>query len=121
MAKKILIVDDSEFMRMMLRGILEPYGYSIVGEAEDGDKAVELFNQLRPDLVTMDIIMANMSGVDSLREIKKIEKSAKVIVISAVDQREVLLESLRLGAKDFIVKPFEEERVLSAVRKVLEN
>ncbi len=121
MAKKILIVDDAVFMRMMLKGILEPYGYEIVGEAEDGDKAVELFKQLKPDLVTMDIIMTNMGGIESLREIKRIDNNAKVVVISAVDQRQALLETIRLGAKDFIVKPFEEERVLSVVKKALEK
>ncbi|MBI3813728.1 MAG: response regulator [Nitrospinae bacterium] len=110
MAKKILIVDDAVFMRMMLKGILEPYGYEVVGEAEDGDKAVELFK-----------LMTNMGGIESLREIKNIDKKAKVVVISAVDQRKALLETIRLGASDFIVKPFEEERVLSAVKKALEK
>jgi len=122
MASKILIVDDALIMRMMLKDILTVSGgYEICGEAEDGFEAIEKFKELKPDLVTMDIIMPKCTGIEALKEIIKLDKNARVIVITAIDQREALMDAIKSGAKDFIVKPFDEERVVSAVSKALKH
>ncbi|CAM3377112.1 response regulator [Hydrogenibacillus schlegelii] len=119
MGKRILVVDDAAFMRMMLKDILTKNGYEVVGEAPDGAKAVELYQELKPDLVTMDITMPEMDGIQALKEIKKIDPQAKVIMCSAMGQQAMVIEAIQAGAKDFIVKPFQAERVLEAVRKLL--
>jgi two-component system chemotaxis response regulator CheY len=122
MASRILIVDDALIMRMMLKDILTiSGGYEICGEAADGFEAIEKFKELKPDLVTMDIIMPKCTGIEALKEIIKIDKNARVIVITAIDQREALMDAIKGGAKDFIVKPFDEERVVSAVAKALKH
>ncbi|HBC75328.1 MAG: two-component system response regulator [Candidatus Wallbacteria bacterium GWC2_49_35] len=122
MASRILIVDDALIMRMMLKDILTiSGGYEICGEAADGFEAIEKFKELKPDLVTMDIIMPKCTGIEALKEIIKIDKNARVIVITAIDQREALMDAIKSGAKDFIVKPFDEERVVSAVSKALKH
>ncbi len=119
---KILIVDDALIMRMMLKDILTVSGgYEICGEAADGFEAIEKFKELKPDLVTMDIIMPKCTGIEALKEIIKLDKNARVIVITAIDQREALMDAIKSGAKDFIVKPFDEERVVSAVSKALKH
>ncbi|WP_334075973.1 MULTISPECIES: response regulator [Paenibacillus] len=117
--KKILVVDDAAFMRLMLKGILSKNGYEIVGEAENGEEAVEKYRSLAPDLVTMDITMPIMEGVEAVRQIKKLDPNAKIIMCSAMGQQTMVVESLQAGAKDFIVKPFQEERVLESIRKTL--
>jgi len=117
--KKILVVDDAAFMRLMLKGILSKNGYEIVGEAENGQEAVEKYRSLSPDLVTMDITMPIMEGVEAVRHIKKLDPNAKIIMCSAMGQQTMVVESLQAGAKDFIVKPFQEERVLESIRKTL--
>lgn len=117
--KKILVVDDAAFMRLMLKGILSKNGYEIVGEAENGQEAVEKYRSLSPDLVTMDITMPIMEGVEAVRQIKKFDPNAKIIMCSAMGQQTMVVESLQAGAKDFIVKPFQEERVLESIRKTL--
>ncbi|GIO88071.1 response regulator [Paenibacillus faecis] len=117
--KKILVVDDAAFMRLMLKGILSKNGYEIVGEAENGQEAVEKYRSLSPDLVTMDITMPIMEGVEAVRQIKKLDPNAKIIMCSAMGQQTMVVESLQAGAKDFIVKPFQEERVLESIRKTL--
>lgn len=117
--KKILVVDDAAFMRLMLKGILSKNGYEIVGEAENGEEAVEKYRSLSPDLVTMDITMPIMEGVEAVRQIKKLDPNAKIIMCSAMGQQTMVVESLQAGAKDFIVKPFQEERVLESIRKTL--
>ena len=119
MAKNILICDDAAFMRMMIKDILTKNGYNVAGEAENGLKAVEKFKEVNPDLVLMDITMPKMDGIQALKEIKKIDGGAKVIMCSAMGQQAMVIESIQAGAKDFIVKPFQAERVIEAVKKVV--
>lgn len=119
MSKKILIVDDAAFMRMMIKDILTKNGYEVVGEAEDGAKAIEKFKELTPDLVIMDITMPELDGIAAVKEIKKIDGESKIIMCSAMGQQAMVIESIQAGARDFIVKPFQAERVVEAVKKVL--
>ncbi|HHO81370.1 MAG TPA: response regulator [Bacillaceae bacterium] len=119
MSKRILIVDDAAFMRMMLKDILKRGGYEVVGEAANGVEAVALYRELRPDLVTMDITMPEMDGISALKEIRTLDTEAKVIMVSAMGQQAMVIEAIQSGARDFIVKPFQAERVVEAVRKVL--
>lgn len=119
MAKNILIVDDAAFMRMMIKDILSKNGYEVVGEADNGLKAVEKYKELTPDLVLMDITMPEMSGIDAVKNIKAIDPGAKIVMCSAMGQQAMVIESIQAGARDFIVKPFQADRVLEAVRKVL--
>lgn len=119
MAKNILICDDAAFMRMMIKDILTKNGYNVAGEAENGVKAVEKYKETNPDLVLMDITMPEMDGIQALREIKKVNSSAMVIMCSAMGQQAMVIESIQAGAKDFIVKPFQAERVIEAVKKVV--
>ena len=119
MAKNILVCDDAAFMRMMLKDILSKNGYNVAGEAENGLKAVEKYKEVSPDLVLMDITMPEMDGIQALREIKKVDAGAKVIMCSAMGQQAMVIESIQAGAKDFIVKPFQAERVIEAVKKVV--
>ncbi|WP_138493967.1 response regulator [Paenibacillus pinistramenti] len=119
MANRILIVDDAAFMRMMIRDILTKNGFEVVGEAQDGSQAVEKFKELRPDLITMDITMPEMDGIAALKEIKKIDASAKVIMCSAMGQQAMVIDAIQAGAKDFIVKPFQSDRVIEAINKTL--
>ena len=119
MAKNILICDDAAFMRMMIKDILSKNGYNVAGEAENGAKAVEKYNELKPDLVLMDITMPEMDGIQALKKIKETDPSALVIMCSAMGQQAMVIESIQAGAKDFIVKPFQADRVLEAVKKVI--
>jgi two-component system chemotaxis response regulator CheY len=119
MAKNILIVDDAAFMRMMIKDILSKNGYNVAGEAENGLKAIEKYNELQPDLVLMDITMPEMDGIAALKQIKAANSAALVIMCSAMGQQAMVIESIQAGAKDFIVKPFQAERVLEAVKKVV--
>ena len=119
MAKNILICDDAAFMRMMIKDILTKSGYNVVGEAENGAKAVEKYNELKPDLTLMDITMPEMDGIQALKKIKENDASATVIMCSAMGQQAMVIESIQAGAKDFIVKPFQQDRVLEAVKKVV--
>lgn len=119
MAKGILLVDDAAFMRMMLKDILVKNGYEVLGEAENGLKAVEKYKELNPDLVIMDITMPEMDGIEAVKEIKKINPSAAVIMCSAMGQQSMVIEAIQSGAKDFIVKPFQADRIIEAVRKVI--
>ena len=119
MGNKVLVVDDAAFMRMMIKDILRKGGYEVVGEAEDGIKAVEKYKELRPDLVTMDITMPDMDGITAVKEIRKIDGNAMIIMCSAMGQQAMVIDAIQAGAKDFVVKPFQPERVLEAVRKVL--
>ena len=114
MAKNILVCDDAAFMRMMIKDILTKNGYNIAGEAENGLKAVEKYNETKPDLVLMDITMPEMDGIQALKKIKEMDPAAKVVMCSAMGQ-----QAIQSGAKDFIVKPFQAERVLEAVKKVV--
>ena len=119
MAKNILICDDAAFMRMMIKDILTKNGYNVVGEAENGAKAVEKYQELKPDLVLMDITMPEMDGIQALKAIKAADPSATVIMCSAMGQQAMVIVSIQSGAKDCIVKPFQQDRVLEAVRKVV--
>ena len=119
MATNILICDDAAFMRMMIKDILTKNGYNIVGEAENGAKAVEKYNELKPDLVLMDITMPEMDGIEALKKIKSGDPNASIIMCSAMGQQAMVIESIQSGAKDFIVKPFQADRVLEAVQKVV--
>jgi len=119
MAKNILICDDAAFMRMMIKDILTKNGYNVAGEAENGAKAVEKYNELKPDLVLMDITMPEMDGIQALKNIKAADSNATVIMCSAMGQQAMVIESIQAGAKDFIVKPFQADRVLEAVKKVV--
>ena len=119
MAKNILICDDAAFMRMMIKDILTKNGYNIAGEAENGAKAVEKYNELKPDLVLMDITMPEMDGIQALKKIKETDPNASVIMCSAMGQQAMVIGSIQSGAKDFIVKPFQADRVLEAVQKVV--
>lgn len=119
MAKNILICDDAAFMRMMIKDILTKNGYNVAGEAENGVKAIEKYNEVKPDLVLMDITMPEMDGIQALKEIKAADSNALVIMCSAMGQQAMVIESIQAGAKDFIVKPFQADRVLEAVKKVV--
>ena len=119
MAKNILICDDAAFMRMMIKDVLSKNGYTVAGEAENGLRAVEKYNELHPDLVLMDITMPEMDGIAALKKIKSMDPSAVVIMCSAMGQQAMVIESIQAGARDFIVKPFQAERVIEAVKKVI--
>lgn len=119
MAKSVLICDDAAFMRMMIKDILTKNGYNVVGEAENGVKGIEKYNELHPDLVLMDITMPELGGIEALKGIKQADPSALVIMCSAMGQQAMVIESIQAGAKDFIVKPFQADRVLEAVKKVV--
>lgn len=119
MAKNVLICDDAAFMRMMIKDILSKNGYTVAGEAENGAKAVEKYAEVKPDLVLMDITMPEMDGIQALKKIKEGDPGAKIIMCSAMGQQAMVIESIQAGAKDFIVKPFQADRVLEAVKKVI--
>lgn len=116
---KVLIVDDAAFMRMMLKNMLTKHGYEVIAEAENGQKAVEMYKEHNPDIVTMDITMPDMDGIQAVKEIKSIEPKAKIIMCSAMGQQEMVLNAIKAGARDFIVKPFSEEKVIQSINNVL--
>jgi two-component system chemotaxis response regulator CheY len=121
MKTRILLVDDAKFMRMMLREILRDAGYEVVAEANNAKEAIKTYQEVKPDLVTMDIIMPGMSGLEAARAIIKLDPRAKIIMVSAMGQQELVKESLDAGASDFVVKPFVLDEVLEKVRKVLDH
>ena len=116
---KVLITDDAAFMRMMIKDVLTKNGYEVAGEAVNGMDAVDKYNELKPDLVLMDITMPEMDGIQALKKIKEGDANAKVIMCSAMGQQAMVIEAIQSGAKDFIVKPFQPDRILEAVQKVL--
>ena len=116
---KIMLVDDAAFMRMMLKNTLTQAGYTDLVEAEDGAKAVEVYSAEKPDLVFMDITMPNKDGLETLKEIKGMDPGATIVMCSAMGQQAMVIEAIQSGAKDFIVKPFQAERVIEAVKKVI--
>jgi two-component system chemotaxis response regulator CheY len=116
---KILITDDAAFMRMMLADILKKAGHEVIGEAANGLEAIDKYQKLTPDLVTMDITMPEMDGIEALKKIKEIAPQAKVIMCSAMGQQGMVLQAIQAGAKDFIVKPFQADRVLESINKVI--
>lgn len=115
--KKILIVDDSLFMRMILKNVIQELGYETVAEASNGLEALTLYTELKPDLVTLDITMPEMDGITALEEIKNMDPDAKVIMVSAMGQQALLIRAVSMGASDFIVKPFSKDRVREALKK----
>lgn len=119
MAKKILISDDAMFMRVMLRNIIETNGYEVVDEASNGQEAVEKYQQHHPDLVLMDITMPVMDGISAVKAIKANDPNCKIIMCTAMGQKEMVLEAIKSGAKDFIVKPFQAPRVLESIQKLV--
>ena len=119
MGKNIMICDDAAFMRMMIKDILSKNGYNVVGEAENGAVAVEKYGELKPDLVLMDITMPEMDGIQALKKIKENDPAATVIMCSAMGQQAMVIESIQSGARDFIVKPFQADRVIEAVKKAV--
>ena len=119
--KRVLIVDDASFMRMSIKNMLANYDFEIVGEAENGVMAIEKYKELQPDIVTMDITMPEMDGLEALREIKKIDPGASVVMVSALGQEARMKEAIIYGAKGFIVKPFKEEMLISALSKLYEK
>jgi len=116
--KRLLVVDDALFMRKMISDVAADAGWEVVGEAGDGAAAISLYEHLRPDLVTMDLVMPVMGGLEALRQIRAFDPEAKVIVVTALDQKQALMDSIRDGAIDFIVKPFERERVRNLLLKL---
>ena len=119
--KRVLIADDASFMRQMIRDIIEPEGFEVVGEASDGVEVVEKFKKLRPDVVMMDIVMPKRSGIDAVKAIKAEDAGARVVMCSALGQDALVSEALQAGARDFIVKPFKPDAVLSTLAKVVEK
>lgn len=119
MAKRIMIVDDAAFMRMMLKNILTKGGYEIAGEAQDGAEAVEKYATIHPDLIIMDITMPNLDGIEALKKIKSTDENARIIMCSAMGQEAMVVEAIKSGAIDFIVKPFQGDRLLAAIARVL--
>ncbi|MCF8568056.1 response regulator [Alicyclobacillus tolerans] len=118
MGKKVLVVDDAAFMRMMLKDILTKAGHTVVGEGGNGNEAVEKFKELHPDLVTLDITMPDKDGVEALKEIMAVDPNAKVIMCSAMGQQAMVVDAIQSGAKDFVVKPFQADRVLQSINKI---
>jgi two-component system, chemotaxis family, chemotaxis protein CheY len=116
--RRLLIVDDAMFMRKLIRGVAIEAGWEVAGEAANGEEATALYAQLKPDLVTMDLVMPVMGGLEALRQIRSFDPQAKVVVVTALDQKQALMESIRDGAIDFIVKPFERERVRNLLSKL---
>ncbi|MFP4661052.1 MAG: response regulator [Halanaerobiales bacterium] len=116
--KTVMVVDDAAFMRLNLKNILKDT-YEVVGEAQNGQEAVTMYQDVKPDIVTMDITMPVMDGLEAIRAIKKVDADAKIIVCSAMGQQKMIIEAIEAGAKDFIVKPFKEARVLEAVKKLV--
>lgn len=119
MATRILLADDLSFMRMVQKEILEEKGYEVVGEASDGIEAIEKYKTLRPDIVILDITMPNMNGLEAMHKIFDIDRKARIIMCSALGQQQLIVEAIKAGVKDFIVKPFKPERILSAIEKAL--
>ena len=113
--KKVLIVDDAAFIRLTLKMMLEKNGYTVIGVAEDGSDAVKKYTELRPDIVTMDITMPEMDGITAVKEIMKIDPEAAIVMVSAMGQEEMVKDAIMAGARNFIVKPFSQERVLRAL------
>lgn len=119
MGKNILIVDDAAFMRMMIKDIISKNGFVVTGEAENGQQAVEMYEKLKPDLVTMDITMPEMDGITAVKKIRQLDPEARIIMCSAMGQQAMVMEAIQAGARDFVVKPFQQDRVIQALKKAL--
>ena len=119
MAKTVLIVDDISFVRKTLTEMITQAHYLVVGEAKDGMEAVKLYDKLRPDIVTMDIVMPQMSGIEATRKILRLDQKAKIIVISAMGQENLVMEAVHAGARDYVLKPFTSRDVINAIERCL--
>ena len=119
MAKKILIVDDAAFMRMTLRDIFTKSGYEIAGEAETGEEALSKYDQLRPDLVTMDIVMLGEGGITAVKALMAKHPNAKILMVSAMGQQALIVEAIQAGAKGFVIKPFKPDTVVQEVQRII--
>jgi len=119
MAVRIMIVDDAAFMRMVIKDILTKNGYEVVAEAVDGEDGVQKYKESKPDLTFMDIVMPKMEGIDALRKILEFDPSAKVIMCSSIGQQSVVSDAITIGARDFIVKPFDAAKVVEVIQKVM--
>jgi two-component system, chemotaxis family, chemotaxis protein CheY len=119
MSKRILIADDALFMRLMLKNILEGAGYQVVGEAADGREAIQKYGELKPDMLISDMVMPEMGGIDVLKEVLKQYPDANILICSAIGQQALVIEAIQAGAKDYIVKPFEQASVLETVGKII--
>ena len=117
--KKILVVDDALIIRKMITELARECGWNIAGEAKDGQEACEIYKNQKPDLVTMDMVMPNMDGLEALKKIRELDANARIIMISAVNQKDKLAESIQAGASDFIVKPFDKTRLKALLEKIL--
>jgi len=118
---RVLIADDASFMRQMIREIIEPEGHEVVGEATNGIEAVEQYEELQPDIVTMDIVMPKRSGIDAVKGILAKHTDARIVMCSALGQESLVMEALQAGARDFIVKPFKPDNVLATIKKILDK
>jgi len=116
---KVLIVDDTAFMRKLLKNILFGAGFDIAGEAENGKQAVELYQELKPDIVTMDVVMPEMTGIEALKGIKALDKDAKIVMCTAIGQEKIVKTAIKLGARGYIIKPFQAPKVIEEIKKVL--
>ena len=121
MATRILVVDDAAFMRMILKDILDKGGFEVAGEASNGNEAILKYKELKPDIVTLDITMPDMDGLAALKQIRSIDNNARVIMCSAMGQQAMVIDAIQNGARDFIVKPFQADRVLESIKKVLSD
>jgi two-component system chemotaxis response regulator CheY len=121
MATRVLVADDARFMRQLIREIVEPEGFEVVGEAADGRAVVEEFQKLHPDVVTMDIVMPKRSGIDAVKEILALDPGARIVMVSALGQEALVMEALQAGASDYVVKPFKPDAVVATLRKVVEK
>lgn len=119
MPLRILVADDLSFMRMVQKEILHDKGYDVVGEAADGIEAVDKYKQLHPDIVILDITMPHMNGLEAMRKIFEYDRNAKIVICSALGQQQLIVEAIKAGVRDFIVKPFKAERVISAIEKAI--
>lgn len=118
---RVLVVDDAAFMRLTLKKMLEAHGHSVEGEAANGREAVMKFIELKPDVVLLDITMPEMDGIEALKRIKEAEPKAKIVICSAMGQQTMIAQAIQYGAKDFVVKPFEEKRLIAALENVMKQ
>ncbi len=118
---RVMIIDDAKFMRTLIKKALEDAGFEVVGEADNGEKAIEVFKEVNPDIVTLDVVMPDKSGIEVLKEILSIKPDVKVIIVSAMGQTDMITEALNLGAKDYVVKPFQPHTLVEVVKRVAQS